>query len=135
MSTDGGYSKDGKHYWLTPPKLYAELDAEFHFDFDPCPYPRPEGFDGLTCEWGWSNYVNPPFDKTSAWVGKLLAEAKKGRTSVFCCPATRAWQFYRLIEGGATVRAMGRPRFLAIEDGTPHPAPQPLLIFVVRGRT
>jgi hypothetical protein len=52
---------DGKHYWLTPPNLYAELDAEFHFDFDPCPYPVPEGFDGLTCEWGKRNYVNPPF--------------------------------------------------------------------------
>lgn len=23
--------------WTTPPELYAELDHEFHFDFDPCP--------------------------------------------------------------------------------------------------
>ena len=53
---------DGKHYWLTPPALYAELNAEFHFDFDPCPYPLPDGFDGLTCEWGQRNYVKggPP---------------------------------------------------------------------------
>ena len=56
-----GNGDDGKHYWLTPPALYAALDAEFHFDFDPCPYPLPEGFDGLTCEWGQSSYVNPPF--------------------------------------------------------------------------
>jgi len=49
---------DGKHYWLTPPDLYAKLDAEFHFDFDPCPYPLPDGFDGLTCEWGQSSYSN-----------------------------------------------------------------------------
>src|SRR3546814_11981679 len=47
-----GNGDDGKHYWLTPPDLYAALDAEFHFDFDPCPYPKPEGFDGLTFEWG-----------------------------------------------------------------------------------
>src|SRR4051812_27328788 len=45
---------NGKHYWLTPPDLYARLDAEFRFDFDPCPYPVPDGFDGLTCEWGQS---------------------------------------------------------------------------------
>lgn len=47
-----GNGDDGKHYWLTPPALYEQLDAEFHFDFDPCPYPLPDGFDGLTCEWG-----------------------------------------------------------------------------------
>lgn len=56
-----GNRDDGKHYWLTPPDLYRRLDAEFHFDFDPCPFPLPAGFDGLTCEWGASNYVNPPF--------------------------------------------------------------------------
>lgn len=55
-----GNSNDGKHYWLTPPDLYAKLDEEFHFDFDPCPWPKPEGFDGLTCDWGQRNYVNPP---------------------------------------------------------------------------
>ncbi len=49
-----GNGADGKHYWLTPPELYAELDAEFGFDFDPCPHPMPDGFDGLTCEWGGS---------------------------------------------------------------------------------
>jgi hypothetical protein len=54
-----GNVADANHYWLTPPELYAQLDAEFHFDFDPCPYPLPPGFDGLTCEWGRSNYVNP----------------------------------------------------------------------------
>lgn len=62
-----GNGDDGKHYWLTPPDLYAALDAEFHFDFDPCPYPLPEGFDGLTCEWGQSNYVNPPFGSIMEW--------------------------------------------------------------------
>ena len=56
-----GNGGNGKHYWLTPPELMADLDNEFHFTFDPCPFPLPEGFDGLTCEWGQSNYVNPPF--------------------------------------------------------------------------
>ena len=42
-----GNVEDGKHYWLTPPVLKAQLQAEFNFDFDPCPFPKPEGFDGL----------------------------------------------------------------------------------------
>ena len=46
---NGVSRRDGKHYWLTPPDLYAALDAEFHFTFDACPHPRPEGFDGQTC--------------------------------------------------------------------------------------
>jgi hypothetical protein len=46
---------------ITPPEFMAELDAEFHFDFDPCPHPRPAGFDGLKVDWGRANYVNPLF--------------------------------------------------------------------------
>lgn len=34
-------------YLLTPPELYARLNAEHHFDFDPCPYPKPDGYDRL----------------------------------------------------------------------------------------
>jgi cyanophycin synthetase len=87
-----GNGVDGKHYWLTPSDLYAELNAEFRFDFDPCPYPLPPGFDGLTCEWGMSNYVNPPFGSImhygkkkgmTAWVKKAIAEHAQGKRVVF----------------------------------------------------
>ena len=27
-----GNGEDQKHYWLTPPDIYAALDAEFRFD-------------------------------------------------------------------------------------------------------
>lgn len=52
MSFTKGNQKDGKHYWLTPPDLMTRLQDEFHFDFDPCPYPKPPDFDGLNIEWG-----------------------------------------------------------------------------------
>jgi len=52
---------DTKHYWLMPPDKLEPLQKEFNFDFDPCPFPRPEGFDGLEVDWRKSNWVNPPF--------------------------------------------------------------------------
>ncbi len=105
-----GNGEDEKHYWLTPPGLYAQLDAEYHFDFDPAPYPLPEGFDGLTCEWGQSNYVNPPFGTImhdgkkkgpTAWARKAIAEAEKGKRVVLVYPIDK-W-ILMLLEAGAKV--------------------------------
>jgi hypothetical protein len=124
-----GNGGDGKHYWLTPPDLYAALDAEFHFDFDPCPYPLPDGFDGLTCEWGQSNYVNPPFGSimhngrrkgATAWVRKAIAEQRKGKRVVLVYPLHK-WVLMLLEATGSAVRNLGDVRWLSIEDGTPGP--------------
>ena len=35
-----------RNLWQTPKDVYSALDAEFHFDFDPCPT-YPIMFDGL----------------------------------------------------------------------------------------
>lgn len=121
-----GNGSDGKHYWLTPPDVYDALDAEFSFTFDPCPYPLPEGFDGLTCEWGKSNYVNPPFGSImhegkkkgpTAWARKAIEESKKGKDVVLVYPVDK-W-ILMLIEAGAEVRNLRDVKWLATEDGTP----------------
>jgi len=112
-----GPAKDGKHYWLTPPQLMQDLYDEFRFDFDPCPYPRPHGFDGLTVEWGQSSYVNPPFKGPTAWVRKAIAEHAKGKQIVFVFPIPK-WIFLLLNEG-AIVRNLGDVKWCAIEDGSP----------------
>lgn len=120
-----GNRSDQKHYWLTPPKLYSELDAKFSFTFDPCPYPVPRGFDGLTCEWGASNYVNPPFGSIlhegkkkgmTAWVRKALAEHAKGKRVVMVYPLDK-W-ILMLLGAGAKVRNLGDVKWLATEDGS-----------------
>jgi hypothetical protein len=121
-----GNGSDGKHYWLTPPDLYARLDAEFNFTFDPCPYPLPTGFDGLTCEWGERNYVNPPFGSImhegkkkgpTAWMRKAIAEMHKGRLSVVVYPVDK-WVLMMLNACGSSVRNLGDVRWLATEDGS-----------------
>lgn len=110
-------NKDGKHYWLTPPDLMQALQEEFHFDYDACPYPRPEGFDSLQEDWGQSTYVNPPFEGPTKWVRKAIAEHEKGKTVVLVFP-TDKWIHY-LLRAGAEIRSLGDVRWHAIEDGTP----------------
>lgn len=125
-----GNGDDGKHYWLTPPDLYAALSAEFGpFDFDPCPYPKPDDFDGLTCEWGQRNYVNPPFGSImhegkkkgpTAWARKALAEYRKGKLVVFVYPIDR-WVLMMIEEilgHRAQIRNLGDVKWLATEDGS-----------------
>lgn len=124
-----GNGDDQKHYWLTPPQLYADLDAEFAFDFDPCPFPLPEGFDGLTCEWGRSNYVNPPFGSImhegkkkgpTAWVRKAIEEHRKGKTVVLVYPVDK-WVLMivkEILGDHAEIRNLGDVRWLATEDMT-----------------
>jgi len=118
-------NKDGKHYWLTPPELMEQLDSEFSFTFDPCPYPLPEGFDGLSCEWGEVNYCNPPFGSIiqngkkkgpTAWARKAIAEQAKGKTVVLVYPIDK-WIHY-LIQAGAELRSLGDVRWCATEDGS-----------------
>lgn len=120
-----GNGADGKHYWLTPPDLYARLDEEFRFDFDPCPFPKPEGFDGLAIPWGKSSYVNPPFGSilhegkkkgATAWVRKAIAENAQGKGVVLVYPIDK-W-ILMLLAAGATVRNLGDVRWLATEDGS-----------------
>ena len=118
-----GSSKDGKHYWLTPPEVLNELNKLHNFDFDPCPYPLPNGFDGLTCEWGKSNYVNPPFGSimhngkkkgATAWVRKAIEEHEKGKDIVFVFPIDK-W-ILMLIKAGAEISNLGDINWLATED-------------------
>lgn len=124
-----GNRRDGKHYWLTPPVLYAELNAEFNFDFDPCPHPKPEDFDGLSINWGRSNYVNPPFGSVmhegrkkgiTAWVRKAIAERRKGNLTVLVYPLDK-WVLMVLEEilgDHGEIRNLGDVKWLATEDGS-----------------
>jgi hypothetical protein len=122
-----GNGSDRKHYWLTPPELYARLDAKFHFDFDPCPFPLLEGFDGLTCEWGQSNYVNPPFGSImhqgrkkgpTAWARKAIEEWRKGKTVVLVYPIDK-WVLMlieAIVGSDGDIRNLLDVRWLATED-------------------
>ena len=141
-----GNGTNGKHYWLTPPTLYSQLNDEFNFDFDPCPFPKPETFDGLTCEWGRSNYVNPPFGSIihegkkkgpTAWVRKSIEEWKKGKTVVLVFPVDK-WVLM-LVEAvmgeEGEIRNLGDVKWLATEDRSEGKGTgRHIACFILRGR-
>lgn len=88
-----GYSKlDQKA--CTPPAVYRHLDAEFHFDFDPCP--SDPQFDGFKVDWGMVNYVNPPYSDLSSWLSRALVQRdERGATSVFLIPFRPHTKYFR----------------------------------------
>jgi len=110
------------------------LDDEFHFDFDPCPYPRPDGFDGLSVEWGKSSYVNPLFRSPTQWARKAIIEHKKGKDVVLVLP-TDKW-IHHLLQAGAQLRSLGDVKWCAIEDGAPgNGIGRYTMAFILRGRS
>lgn len=91
MMTSGLFSSRTDE-WATPARLFQELDAEFHFNLDPCAtsenhkcqdyFTKREN--GLLQNWGGRRvFCNPPYGKAMpAWVRKCSEEAKKPDTLV-----------------------------------------------------
>lgn len=117
--------------WQTPTDTYNKLNEEFHFDFDPCPH-NPN-FDGLVCEWGNSNFVNPPYGREiGKWIKKGTEEYKKGKLVVFLIPSrtdTKWWHDY-IMKYATEIRFIkGRLKF----KGATNSAPFPSCIVVMKG--
>ena len=101
-------------HWATPKWFYDKLDAEFNFDFDPCPLNAT--FDGLSIPWGRSNFVNPPYNRRDKpkFIAKAFSESGLGKTCVLLIPAaTGTIQFHKLILPNAEIRFVkGRIAFV-----------------------
>lgn len=121
--------KDG--YWLTPPDLWDSLQEEFAFDYDPCPFPRPAGYDGLAEDWGSRSYVNPPgFRNMLRWARKATTEAAKGKTVAFVGPIER-WHDH-LLANGAESRTLGPVRWLNRHGKPLKDEPLKIGLFILR---
>jgi site-specific DNA-methyltransferase (adenine-specific) len=118
--------------YKTPPELYKNLDDKYRFTFDPCPI-NPT-FDGLSIDWGDSNFVNPPYGRhIKRWVKKSFLQAQKGRLVVLLIPSrtcTKYWHKY-VMQAQEILFIKGRLRF----DGLKYPAPFSSAIFVFIQKT
>jgi hypothetical protein len=117
--------------WKTPKALYEKLDAEFHFDFDPCPLKPIKN--GLEIEWGERNFVNPPYGtEIDKWIKKGFQQSLKGKTVVFLLPSrtdTRWWHSY-IMKADEIRFIQGRLKF----DDQKNSAPFPSAIAVFRNK-
>jgi len=106
--------------WETPKDLYEKLDAEFNFDYDPCPIsfiPITAENDGLLKNWGERNFINPPYSRKlkEAFVKKSIEESKKGKLCVCLLPvSTSTVLFHDYIQPNASeIRFLrGRVKFI-----------------------
>jgi hypothetical protein len=109
--------------WKTPKALYQALDAEFNFDYDPCPV-KPK-FDGLVCEWGTTNFVNPPYGKEiGKWIQKGYEQSLKGKIVVFLLPSrTDTGWWHDFVMKAAEIRFIrGRLKFDDHKNSAPFPS-------------
>lgn len=103
--------------WATPKEVYDKLNAEFNFDFDPCPL--HSDFDGLEIEWGGVNYVNPPYSRKlkERFILKAIEESKKGKKCVILLPVSTSTKIFHdyILPNAKEIRFhRGRIKFLGI---------------------
>jgi len=85
-----------KDNWQTPKYFYDKLNAEFNFDFDPCPYLHDMSWDGLLIEWKKRNFINPPYSLKlkEAFIMKAIDESKKNKLCVLLLPVSTSTRIF-----------------------------------------
>jgi phage N-6-adenine-methyltransferase len=126
--------------WPTPQDLFDTLDAEFHFDLDPCASPANAKCaryftvtnDGLDQEWTGRVFMNPPYGATiGQWMRKAHESARAGTAELVVClvPARTDTRWWHDFATEGEIRFLrGRLRF---GDGK-YPAPFPSALVVFR---
>ena len=103
------------NHWATPKDLYDKLNIEFNFD--PCPLHA--NFDGLSCDWGYSNFVNPPYSLKlkTAFVKKAIEESRKGFLCVLLLPVSTSTNLFHdyILPNAKDIRFLkGRVKFVGV---------------------
>lgn len=109
----------GTESWATPQGFYDRLNAEFNFDFDPCPLNSE--VDGCAIEWGKRNFINPPYRQKAKerFIRKAYEESLKGKLCVMILPVSTSTRiFHDLIYPNASeIRfVQGRIKFSGVNS-------------------
>lgn len=110
--------------WQTPQAVYDALNAEFGFNFDPCPLDGDgDGLSPLFCSWkGKRVFCNPPYGPK---LGDWLKRGPEAEIAVFLIPArTDTRWFHELVLPFASeIRFLrGRLKFGGSKWNAPFPS-------------
>jgi len=110
--------------WATPADVYSALDAEFHFDFDPCPLNGlTDGRSPLFSEWsGKRVFCNPPYGPE---IPKFLARAGEAKLAVYLIPARTDTRWFHddVLPKAKEIRFIkGRLKFGDAKNSAPFPS-------------
>lgn len=110
--------------WATPKAVYDALDAEFHFDFDPCPLGGDDdGLATLFCSWkGRRVFCNPPY---GPGINKWLERGLEAEIAVFLIPARTDTRWFHeiVLPKAKEIRFIkGRLKFGDAVNSAPFPS-------------
>lgn len=125
MVSNGPHFLSLSNEWSTPVVVYDGLDAEFGFDYDPCPL-HDGGLipDGLMADWGNVTFCNPPYSAIKSWVRKGWEQWRLGKTVVFLIPSRTdtAWWHDYVMEATEIRFIRGRLKFGDAKNSAPFPS-------------
>lgn len=136
MPVNSGLFSSNTNEWATPRKFFEELDAEFHFDLDPCSTHENAKCkrhftiedDGLAQDWGGAKvFCNPPYGREiGTWVRKCYEESRKPNTLVVMLIPSRTdtlWFHTWIYHKAREIRFIrGRLHFNESKQGAPFPS-------------
>lgn len=110
--------------WATPTEVYNGLDAEFHFNFDPCPLGGTEdGTAPLFVEWrGRRVFCNPPYGPE---IRPFLERGLEAEIAVFLIPARTDTRWFHdiVLPHAKEIRFVrGRLKFGDAKNSAPFPS-------------
>ena len=139
MTINNGMFSSNSNEWETPQDLFDRLDAEFHFNLDPCASRQnkkcPKYFsiktNGLKKSWVGSVFMNPPYGQAiKHWIKKAYHESLKDSVKVVVCliPARTDTQYrHDYVMKASEIRLIkGR---LSFNNLAPAPFPSAIVIF------
>ncbi len=110
--------------WATPAAVYDALNAEFRFDFDPCPLDGTvDGLSTLFVSWaGRRVFCNPPYGRG---LGRWLERGLEADLAVFLIPARTDTRWFHeiVLPYAREIRfCRGRLNFAGASHNAPFPS-------------